>query len=89
MNNKEYMEYEGYQIIEAALLSYTSPAGSLLSAAAPGDHGLVWDYILFRLYLAEKLSAVSPAVSAAWMKWPAAFGKGCPTFPLLFARCLF
>lgn len=54
MNNKEYMEYEGYRIIEAALLSYTSPAGSLLSAAAPGDHGLVWDYILFRLYLAEK-----------------------------------
>ena len=54
MNNKEYMEYEGYRIIEAALLSYTSPAGSLLAAAAPGDHGLVWDYILFRLYLAEK-----------------------------------
>lgn len=54
MNNKEYMEYEGYRVIEAALLSYTSPAGSLLSAAAPGDHGLVWDYILFRLYLAEK-----------------------------------
>ena len=53
MNNKEYMEYEGYRIIEAALLSYTSPAGSLLSAA-PGNHGLVWDYILFRLYLAEK-----------------------------------
>ena len=26
MNNKEYMEYEGYRIIEAALLSYTSPA---------------------------------------------------------------
>ena len=53
MNNKEYMEYEGYRIIEAALLSYTSPTGSLLSAA-PGNHGLVWDYILFRLYLAEK-----------------------------------
>lgn len=53
MNNKEYMEYEGYRIIEAALLSYTSPTGRLLSAA-PGNHGLVWDYILFRLYLAEK-----------------------------------
>lgn len=40
MNNKEYMEYEGYRVIEAALLSYTSPAGSLLSAA-PGNYGLV------------------------------------------------
>lgn len=28
MNNKEYMEYEGYRVIEAALLSYTSPAAS-------------------------------------------------------------
>lgn len=61
MNNKEYMEYEGYRVIEAALLSYTSPAGNLLSAAAPGDHGLVWDYILFRLYLAEKAIRLFPS----------------------------
>ena len=60
MNNKEYMEYEGYRVIEAALLSYTSPAGSLLSAA-PGNHGLVWDYILFRLYLAEKAIRLFPS----------------------------
>ena len=30
MNNKEYMEYEGYRVIEAALLSYTSPAGNAI-----------------------------------------------------------
>lgn len=53
MNNEEYMEYEGYRIIEAALLSYTSPDRSLLPEAGP-ENGLVWDYVLFRLYLAEK-----------------------------------
>ena len=53
MNNEEYMEYEGYRIIEAALLSYTSPDRSLLPEAGP-ESGLVWDYVLFRLYLAEK-----------------------------------
>lgn len=91
MNNKEYMEYEGYRIIEAALLSYTSPAGSLLSAA-PGNHGLVWDYILFRLYLAEKTIRRFPSGFGCMDEMAsglAAFGKGCPTFPLLFTRCLF
>ena len=68
MNNKEYMEYEGYRIIEAALLSYTSPAGSLLSAA-PGNHGLVWDYILFRLYLAEKTIRRFPSGFMNFMSW--------------------
>ena len=40
MNNEEYMEYEGYRIIEAALLSYTSPNRSLLPEAGP-ESGLV------------------------------------------------
>ena len=63
MNNKEYMEYEGYRVIEAALLSYTSPASSLLSAAAPRDHGLVWDYILFRLCMDEMASGLREGLS--------------------------
>lgn len=61
MTNAEYMEYEGYGLIEAALYSYTATAdGSDLFSLAesrPGagpSEGFLWDYILFRLYLAEK-----------------------------------
>lgn len=61
MTNAEYMEYEGYGLIEAALYSYTASAdGSDLFSLAesrPGagpSEGFLWDYILFRLYLAEK-----------------------------------
>ena len=61
MTNAEYMEYEGYGLIEAALYSYTATAdGSDLFSlveSRPGagpSEGFLWDYILFRLYLAEK-----------------------------------
>lgn len=82
MNNKEYMEYEGYRVIEAALLSYTSPAGSLLSAAAPGDHGLVWDYILFRLYLAEKAIRRFPSGFGCMDEMASGLREGLSHLPL-------
>ena len=82
MNNKEYMEYEGYRIIEAALLSYTSPAGSLLAAAAPGDHGLVWDYILFRLYLAEKAIRRFPSGFGCMDEMTSGLREGLSHLPL-------
>ena len=81
MNNKEYMEYEGYRIIEAALLSYTSPAGSLLSAA-PGNHGLVWDYILFRLYLAEKAIRCFPSGFGCMDEMASGLREGLSHLPL-------
>nr|WP_302684904.1 hypothetical protein [uncultured Dialister sp.] len=81
MNNKEYMEYEGYRIIEAALLSYTSPAGSLLSAA-PGNHGLVWDYILFRLYLAEKTIRRFPSGFGCMDEMASGLREGLSHLPL-------
>lgn len=81
MNNKEYMEYEGYRIIEAALLSYTSPAGSLLSAA-PGNHGLVWDYILFRLYLAEKAIRRFPSGFGCMDEMASGLREGLSHLPL-------
>ena len=82
MNNKEYMEYEGYRVIEAALLSYTSPAGSLLSAAAPGEHGLVWDYILFRLYLAEKAIRCFPSGFGCMDEMASGLREGLSHLPL-------
>lgn len=81
MNNKEYMEYEGYRVIEAALLSYTSPAGSLLSAA-PGNHGLVWDYILFRLYLAEKAIRRFPSGFGCMDEMASGLREGLSHLPL-------
>lgn len=81
MNNKEYMEYEGYRVIEAALLSYTSPAGSLLSAA-PGNHGLVWDYILFRLYLAEKTIRRFPSGFGCMDEMASGLREGLSHLPL-------
>ena len=81
MNNKEYMEYEGYRIIEAALLSYTSPVGSLLSAA-PGNYGLVWDYILFRLYLAEKAIRRFPSGFGCMDEMASGLREGLSHLPL-------
>ena len=81
MNNKEYMEYEGYRVIEAALLSYTSPTGSLLSAA-PGNHGLVWDYILFRLYLAEKAIRRFPSGFGCMDEMASGLREGLSHLPL-------
>lgn len=66
MNNREYLQLEGASLVEEALLAFTSPAkGSDLYPLLCGSDGLLseseklpdsffWDYVLLRLYLAER-----------------------------------
>ena len=66
MNNREYLQYEGASLVEEALRAFTSPAGGgdlypmlcesggPLSQDQPLSDDFFWDYVLLRLYLAEK-----------------------------------
>lgn len=91
MNNEEYMEYEGYKLIEAALFSYTfSGTGyeltSGLSAArvlpSAGSDAFLMDYVLFRLYLAEKTIRHFPSGFGCMDRVAAGLQDGLHNLPL-------
>ena len=66
MNNEEYLTYEGARLIETSLRSFVSPyqgkdlraaLADLVSCTVPSEKGMdrfFWDYILLRLYMAER-----------------------------------